>query len=129
MPFLSESADINQRQVCYEGESALSGRFVVQDVKSNQQTMRRLVFLNTERIVQSEALLKKTGQTKHSVLRGYSYLWTIPRQILDRRCFYGLFSCDNAFNFVWISQNECTLMQLSHLRRGSCTKVHTFTSK
>lgn len=60
MPFLSIGEDIGNRKVIYEGKSELSGDFVVEDVGSGDGTMyRRLIFLSSKDIVQSEVLLKR----------------------------------------------------------------------
>lgn len=60
VPFLSIGEDIGNRKVVYEGKSELSGDFVVEDVGSGDGNMyRRLIFLSSKDIVQSEVLLKR----------------------------------------------------------------------
>ncbi|KAG5681408.1 hypothetical protein PVAND_010846 [Polypedilum vanderplanki] len=60
IPFLSLGNDVGERKIVFKGTSSMSGDFVVEDVTSdNAQVFRRLVFLNNQFAIQSEALLKK----------------------------------------------------------------------
>lgn len=59
IPFLSLGSDIGERKICYEGKSELSGPFVVEEVTREGDSYRRLVFLNNQFVVQSEAKLKQ----------------------------------------------------------------------
>ena len=59
IPFLSLGSDIGKRKVCYKGNSDMSGPFVVEEVETESGTYRRLVFLNNQFVVQSEAKLKQ----------------------------------------------------------------------
>ena len=69
VPFLTVGGDnINLRHVLYEGVSECSGRYVVQDVKCDDVTYRRLVFLDNRTIVQSEAMLKIQGQKPNTTI-------------------------------------------------------------
>ncbi|XP_026827541.1 methyltransferase-like protein 13, partial [Ooceraea biroi] len=49
--------DIGTRTIWYQGESNISGPFVVEDVKDYE--VRRLIFLNNPYVIQSEARLKE----------------------------------------------------------------------
>ncbi|CAH2065892.1 unnamed protein product, partial [Iphiclides podalirius] len=67
IPFLSLGSDVGKRVKVYEGSSKVSGDFVVEDVDVEGVTYRRLVFLDNQFLVQSEAKLKtvqKKGKTK-----------------------------------------------------------------
>jgi len=60
--FLSLEDDIGERKECFRSTSELSGDFVVEEVRggaNKDQIYRRLVFLNSSHIIQSEARLKK----------------------------------------------------------------------
>lgn len=64
MPFLSIGEDLGNRVVLHEGNSALSGDYVVEDVAGDSgQKFRRLIFLNNKNVIQSEARLV-TGDCK-----------------------------------------------------------------
>lgn len=58
IPYLSLGADVGQRTICFEGNSDISGSFVIEDVEIDGHTHRRLVFLSNEFLTQSEARLK-----------------------------------------------------------------------
>ena len=69
MPFLSLGDDINTRTVRHRGNSPFSGNFVVEDVESEGQMYRRLVFLSSKNTVQSEArLVRGIGLVIYSCL-------------------------------------------------------------
>ena len=58
VPFLSIGEDLGSRVVLHEGNSELSGDFVVEDVDGDGgHQYRRLVFLSNRNVVQSEARL------------------------------------------------------------------------
>lgn len=58
VPFLSVGEDLGNRVVLYEGNSQLSGDYVVEDVDGDGgQKFRRLIFLSNKNVVQSEARL------------------------------------------------------------------------
>ena len=59
MPFLSVGHDINKRTLCHRGNSEMSGEYVVEEVDSDGQMYRRLIFLSNERVIQSAARVKK----------------------------------------------------------------------
>lgn len=58
IPFLSLGSDVGSREIVYKGTSSFSGDFVVEDVQSENKLYRRLIFLNNQSVIQSEALLK-----------------------------------------------------------------------
>lgn len=67
VPFLSIGEDLGNRVVLHEGNSELSGDFVVEDVDGDGgHQYRRLIFLSNRNVVQSEARLvaDKTGPKK-----------------------------------------------------------------
>ncbi|XP_014360897.2 eEF1A lysine and N-terminal methyltransferase homolog [Papilio machaon] len=58
IPFLSVGSDVGRRVKVEEGSSKVSGDFVVEDVDVQGVSYRRLVFLDNQFLVQSEAKLK-----------------------------------------------------------------------
>lgn len=46
--------DVGNREIIHQGHSEFSGDYVVEDVSSNGKIFRRLIFLNSPNIVQSE---------------------------------------------------------------------------
>ncbi|KAF5303179.1 hypothetical protein FQA39_LY10092 [Lamprigera yunnana] len=63
--FLSLSDNVGNRKVCYEGKSTMSGNYIVEDVEiiANEK-YRRLFYLTTQFIVQSEVKLKTIKSNK-----------------------------------------------------------------
>lgn len=59
IPYLSLDTDIGAREICFEGESKISGSFVVEETEEDGHTLRRLIFLNNPYVIQSEARLKE----------------------------------------------------------------------
>ena len=58
VPFLSVGEDLGNRVILHEGNSVLSGDYVVEDVDGDGgQKFRRLIFLSNKNVVQSEARL------------------------------------------------------------------------
>lgn len=50
--------DVGKREIIYKGKSDLSGEFIVEDVLgADDETFRRLIFLNNQFVIQSEAQL------------------------------------------------------------------------
>ncbi|XP_077986921.1 eEF1A lysine and N-terminal methyltransferase-like [Glandiceps talaboti] len=76
VPFLSVGNDIGKRIIHYQGHSALSGDFIVEDVESSDKCLyRRLIFHSNQNVIQSEAKLKterkkkgKSGKKKGPVI-------------------------------------------------------------
>lgn len=61
IPFLSLGGDVGERTVLHRGNSKFSGDYVVEDVAMESgEIFRRLIFLNNEFVIQSEALVKLT---------------------------------------------------------------------
>ncbi|XP_030380556.1 eEF1A lysine and N-terminal methyltransferase homolog [Scaptodrosophila lebanonensis] len=58
IPYLSLGADVGKRETLISGFSNISGDFRIEEVESNGKTLRRLIFLNNQFVVQSEALVK-----------------------------------------------------------------------
>lgn len=72
IPFLSLGSDVGTRKVVHKGTSEMSGDFVVEDVTTDgKKTYRRLIFLNNQSVIQSEALLK---YVKKKTLIDFSFL-------------------------------------------------------
>lgn len=71
IPFLSLGSDVGDRNIVHKGTSELSGDFVVEDVTTDVKTYRRLVFLNNQSVIQSEALMK---QVKKKTMVDFSFL-------------------------------------------------------
>lgn len=60
IPFLSlGTSDIGSRNVIFKATSGLSGDFIVEDVTVDDQIFRRLIFMNNQNVIQSEARLKR----------------------------------------------------------------------
>ncbi|CAI9570366.1 unnamed protein product, partial [Staurois parvus] len=65
IPFLSAGGDIGTRTVQYRGRSELSGEYVVEDARGDGTSyFRRLIFLNNQNVVQSEARLLPSATQK-----------------------------------------------------------------
>ncbi|XP_026685542.1 methyltransferase-like protein 13 [Diaphorina citri] len=68
VPFLSLGGDIGKRHEVVRGESEWSGGYVVEDIDGSEGTLRRLIFMKTPYVIQSEIRLKevtnKDGQTE-----------------------------------------------------------------
>jgi spermidine synthase/ubiquinone/menaquinone biosynthesis C-methylase UbiE len=66
VPFLSLGSDVvGTWENIYEGKSEMSGGFVVKDVtRDDKKTFRRLIFLNNQSVIQSEALMKQVKKKK-----------------------------------------------------------------
>ncbi|CAH0726326.1 unnamed protein product, partial [Brenthis ino] len=78
IPFLSLGSDVGRRVKVHEGSSKVSGDFVVEDVDVEGSTYRRLVFLENQFLVQSEAKLKtvkRKNKTKLVVDFGHISLY------------------------------------------------------
>lgn len=68
IPFLSLGADVGHRKVQYEGFSEYSGNFVVEDVETeNNEKYRRLYYLKSQLVIQSEAKLKTIKSRKGAI--------------------------------------------------------------
>ncbi|XP_060803281.1 eEF1A lysine and N-terminal methyltransferase homolog [Amyelois transitella] len=68
IPFVSLGNELGRRVKVHEGTSALSGNFVVEDVDVEGEIYRRLVFLENQFLVQSEARLKPVTHKNKSRL-------------------------------------------------------------
>lgn len=59
IPYLSLGTDVGQREKICSGTSDQSGPYVVEDISiSDNKTLRRLIFLNNQNTIQSEAAVK-----------------------------------------------------------------------
>lgn len=68
-------SDIGVRKILHEGFSEISGGFVVEEIRVDDQIFRRLVFLNNQAIVQSEALMRTSRiKNKAQMVVDYGYL-------------------------------------------------------
>eukprot|EP00026_Physarum_polycephalum_P003144 Phypoly_transcript_03153.p1 GENE.Phypoly_transcript_03153~~Phypoly_transcript_03153.p1 ORF type:complete len:779 (+),score=240.35 Phypoly_transcript_03153:50-2338(+) len=83
-PFVSAGDDLGERTNVCERTSELSGRMVVDDVKSGKNTFRRLVFLSNPRVIQSEVRLlppnKNTNNNNNNI--DYHYLTSEYHQLM-----------------------------------------------
>ncbi|KAI5632989.1 methyltransferase domain-containing protein [Phthorimaea operculella] len=64
IPFLSLGSDVGRRVKVHQGSSKVSGDFVIEDVDVEGHTHRRLVYLDNQLLVQSEARLKTVDTLK-----------------------------------------------------------------
>lgn len=105
IPFVSLGSDVGRRVRVHEGRSAVSGDFVVEDVDVEGATHRRLVFLDNQFLVQSEAKLK-TIKKKNK-----------PRTVVDfgHISFYHSFMCVG----VQLSRGPSTRVAVLGLGGGS----------
>ncbi|XP_014231314.1 methyltransferase-like protein 13 [Trichogramma pretiosum] len=76
IPIISEGPDVGNRKLLYTGESDFSGPFVIEDLENESGHFRRLTFLNSKLIVQSEAKLKTitTKRKKKKLVVDLDYL-------------------------------------------------------
>ncbi|XP_052853485.1 eEF1A lysine and N-terminal methyltransferase homolog [Drosophila gunungcola] len=58
IPYLSLGSDVGKRETLICGFSKISGDFRIEEVEANGKTLRRLIFLSNQFVVQSEALVK-----------------------------------------------------------------------
>ncbi|ALC40309.1 CG2614 [Drosophila busckii] len=58
IPYLSLGADVGKRETLISGFSKISGDFRIEEVEADGKTLRRLIFLSNQFVVQSEALIK-----------------------------------------------------------------------
>lgn len=58
--FLSLGADVGERILRFEGTSKFSGNYVVEDVTIDDDKFRRLFYLSSQSVIQSEAKLKRS---------------------------------------------------------------------
>ncbi|XP_071450712.1 eEF1A lysine and N-terminal methyltransferase homolog [Hetaerina americana] len=92
IPILSVAPDdagaVGQRQVIYKGKSAITGDFVVEEVETSRESVngpkfvRRLIFMQNPRVVQSEAWLKTVKSRKGN-----------PKKVVDNEHL----SCDHHY--------------------------------
>ncbi|XP_064649297.1 eEF1A lysine and N-terminal methyltransferase-like [Lineus longissimus] len=59
VPFLSIGDEIGQRSIKHRGTNKMTGDYVIEDVITEGDIMRRLIFLNNPMVVQSEARMTK----------------------------------------------------------------------
>jgi spermidine synthase len=76
IPYLSLGADIGKREVIFKGNSKLSGDYIVDEIIGHDdEILRRLIFLSSSFVIQSEAAIKvvksKKGEVKKIVDLGY----------------------------------------------------------
>lgn len=64
-PIMTMGDDVGSRIIVHQGRSEFSGDFVIEDVNSGGKILRRLIFLNSPNIIQSEVeidVVKKRGK-------------------------------------------------------------------
>ena len=73
VPFLSVGDDLHCSTVRHKGTSELSGDYVIEDVESDGSVYRRLVFLTSQAVVQTEAKLLQ-GAPQSQFMQCYHWL-------------------------------------------------------
>ena len=68
IPFLTIGDDVGKRTIVFEGKSEFSGDYVVEDVSTDGEIYRRLIFLKNKNIIQSESRLKTIKKGKKKLL-------------------------------------------------------------
>ena len=70
IPFLSIGGDdIGNRKIIHKGHSEFSGDYVIEDINLGEdEAYRRLIFLSSQNIIQSEAKLKSVKKGKKTIL-------------------------------------------------------------
>lgn len=58
IPYLSLGSEVGKRETLISGFSKISGDFRIEEVEADGKTLRRLIFLSNQFVVQSEALVK-----------------------------------------------------------------------
>ncbi|XP_066597380.1 eEF1A lysine and N-terminal methyltransferase homolog [Prorops nasuta] len=115
VPFLSLGADLGFRNTCYEGNSELSGKFVVEEVDNDGVDYRRLIFLNNPYVIQSEARLKDAKSRRGKI-----------KKVVDS----GFLACRH---HVYMSSGVCATLKLDETDEimiiglgggGLCTFLH-----
>nr|XP_034180029.1 eEF1A lysine and N-terminal methyltransferase homolog [Osmia lignaria] len=115
IPFLSLGSDVGVRKTCYEGNSDLSGPFVVEEIEKDGCEFRRLIFLNNPYVIQSEARLKQAKSRRGKM-----------KKIIDP----GFLACDHHLYMsigvtAAISVKECDEIMIIGLGGGSlCTFLY-----
>ncbi|XP_012251378.2 eEF1A lysine and N-terminal methyltransferase homolog [Athalia rosae] len=76
IPYLSLESSVGKREVCHQGSSKFSGEFVIEEIEDDKGSVyRRLIFLNNQFVIQSEAKLKlvksRRGKSKKVIDPGY----------------------------------------------------------
>lgn len=71
IPYLSLGAEVGNRETLISGVSQISGDFRIEEVEADGKILRRLIFLNNQFVVQSEALVK-TG--KNWIFSSWTYI-------------------------------------------------------
>ncbi|XP_039447622.1 eEF1A lysine and N-terminal methyltransferase homolog [Culex pipiens pallens] len=70
IPYLSLGSEVGQRETIFKGHSTMSGDYIVEEILGNDNRIfRRLIFLNNQFVIQSEAavkLVKGKGKSKTS---------------------------------------------------------------
>ncbi|KAJ2944486.1 hypothetical protein O0L34_g3831 [Tuta absoluta] len=99
IPFLSLGSDVGRRVKVHQGSSKVSGDFVIEDVDVDGHTHRRLVYLDNQLLVQSEARLKTVKRKNKS------------KQVVD----FGFISTYHTF--------MCVGVQLSRSHQGGKVAV------
>jgi hypothetical protein len=67
IPFMALDG-IGSRNVLAEGETTMSGRYLIEEVKAGDRTVRRLYFMNNPFVIQSEIAMKEDHTVERSFL-------------------------------------------------------------
>ncbi|XP_063702286.1 eEF1A lysine and N-terminal methyltransferase homolog [Culicoides brevitarsis] len=72
IPYLSLDSNVGHRELICKGKSDFSGPYVIEDVLcDNNQLFRRLIFMQNQNTIQSEALLKMSHAKDGTVMKKF----------------------------------------------------------
>ena len=134
VPFLSIGENLGNRVVLHEGNSSLSGDYVVEDVdRDSGQKFRRLIFLSNKNVIQSEARLV-TGDCKTELFKSLSLFKDAFQVFQCLVIFYGLpknisldklqLLCEGFLQHAKNCQSTCSWSML-HLKSQQSSCSHT----
>ncbi|XP_055591887.1 eEF1A lysine and N-terminal methyltransferase homolog [Uranotaenia lowii] len=76
IPYLSLGSEVGKRETIFRGRSEMSGEYIVEEILGNDnKVLRRLIFLNNQFVIQSEAaikLVRRKGKAKDN-----------PKKVID----------------------------------------------
>ncbi|KAH8279631.1 hypothetical protein KR018_011141 [Drosophila ironensis] len=85
IPYLSLGSDVGKRETLICGFSKISGDFRIEEVEVNGKTLRRLIFLSNQFVVQSEALVKTSNPLSLLINSNYSKGFCFPVKIKGKK--------------------------------------------
>ncbi|XP_022919129.2 eEF1A lysine and N-terminal methyltransferase homolog [Onthophagus taurus] len=117
IPFLSINSEVGERIIRYEGNSKFSGDYVIEDVKIDEVKYRRLYYLQTQLLIQSEARLKTVKPRRGN-----------PKEIVDPlylSCKHHLYMTLS----ILLGNKKESLAVIGLGGGGLCTFLHKFLPK